>query len=97
MESKKKYNTKQTILYFDTFSWNVCKIKEIYTVDSRCLELGWLEFLSKSRTSLCINIYNLTPVESNSCWVEFGWVEISVVSNKSFGPRDVENHIIYIR
>ena len=27
---------------------------------------GWVEFLSKSRTSLCINIYNLTPVESNS-------------------------------
>jgi hypothetical protein len=27
---------------------------------------SWVEFLSKSRTSLCINIYNLTPVESNS-------------------------------
>ena len=27
---------------------------------------GWVNFLSKSRTSLCINIYNLTPVESNS-------------------------------
>jgi hypothetical protein len=29
---------------------------------------SWMgsEFLSKSRTSLCINIYNLTPVESNS-------------------------------
>ena len=27
---------------------------------------GWVEFWSKSRTSLCINIYNLTPVESNS-------------------------------
>jgi hypothetical protein len=51
----------------------------------------WVEFLSKSRTSLCINIYNLT------CWVEFGRVEISVVSNKNFGPRDVESHIIYIR
>jgi hypothetical protein len=25
---------------------------------------GWVEFLSKSQTSLCINIYNLTPVES---------------------------------
>ena len=36
----------------------------ICTVDSHCLELGWVEFLSKSRTSLCINIYNLTPVES---------------------------------
>jgi hypothetical protein len=27
---------------------------------------GRVEFLLKSRTSLCINIYNLTPVESNS-------------------------------
>ena len=27
---------------------------------------SWVKFLSKSRTSLCINIYNLTPVESNS-------------------------------
>ena len=27
---------------------------------------GWVELLSKSQTSLCINIYNLTPVESNS-------------------------------
>ena len=27
---------------------------------------GRVEFLSKFRTSLCINIYNLTPVESNS-------------------------------
>jgi hypothetical protein len=26
---------------------------------------GWVEFLLKSRTSLCINIYNLTPVELN--------------------------------
>ena len=25
---------------------------------------GWVEFLSKSRTLLCINIYNLTPDES---------------------------------
>ena len=25
---------------------------------------SWVKFLSKSRTSLCINIYNLTPVES---------------------------------
>jgi len=28
----KKNNTKQTILYFDTFSLNVCKIKEIHSV-----------------------------------------------------------------
>jgi hypothetical protein len=26
---------------------------------------GWVEFLSKSRTSLCTNIYNLTPVDSD--------------------------------
>jgi hypothetical protein len=27
---------------------------------------GWVEFLSKSRTSLCINIYNLTPVKGDN-------------------------------
>jgi hypothetical protein len=43
-----------------TSSSNNCFLN---TVDYR-LELGWVEFLSKSRTSFCINIYNLTPVES---------------------------------
>jgi hypothetical protein len=49
------------------------------TVDSRCLELGWVEFLSKSRTLLCINIYNLTPVESNSDESKFRWSRIKVL------------------
>ena len=56
-----------------------------YTVDSHCLELGWLEFLvesnflSKSQTSLCINIYNLTPVESNSDESKFRLSRIKVL------------------
>ena len=33
-----KNNTKQTILYFDTLSWNVCKIKEIHAVSCNALK-----------------------------------------------------------
>jgi hypothetical protein len=51
----------------------------IYTVVSHCLKLGWVEFLSKSRTSLCINIYNLTPVESNSDELKFRLSRIKVL------------------
>ena len=40
---------------------------------------GWVEFLSKSRTSLCINIYNLTPVESNSDELKFRLSQIKVL------------------
>ena len=40
---------------------------------------GWVEFLSKSRTSLCINIYNLTPVESNSDESKFRLSRIKVL------------------
>ena len=40
---------------------------------------GWVEFLSKSRTSLCINIYNLTPVESNSDESKFWLSRIKVL------------------
>jgi hypothetical protein len=40
---------------------------------------GWVEFLSKSRTSLCINIYNLTPVESNSDKSKFRLSRIKVL------------------
>jgi hypothetical protein len=32
---------------------------------------GWVKFLSKSQTSLCINIYNLTPVESQHYVIKF--------------------------
>jgi hypothetical protein len=39
----------------------------------------WLEFLSKSWTSLCINIYNLTPVESNSDMSKFRLSRIKVL------------------
>ena len=60
-------------------------IVKLYTVDSHCLELRrlefpvWVEFLSKSRTSLCINIYNLTPVESNSDELKFRLSRIKVL------------------
>ena len=40
---------------------------------------GWVEFLSKSRTSLCINIFNLTPVESNSDESKFRLSRIKVL------------------
>ena len=40
---------------------------------------GWVEFLSKFRTSLCINIYNLTPVESNSNETKFQLSRIKVL------------------
>ena len=40
---------------------------------------GWGEFLSKSRTSLCINIYNLIPVESNSDESKFRLSRIKVL------------------
>jgi hypothetical protein len=40
---------------------------------------GWVKFLSKSRTSLCINIYNLTPVESNSDESKFWLSRIKVL------------------
>ena len=40
---------------------------------------GRVEFLSKSRTSLCINIYNLTPVESNSDESKFRLSQIKVL------------------
>jgi hypothetical protein len=36
---------------------------------------GWVKFLSKSRTSLCINIYNLTPVESK---FQLSWIKVLV-------------------
>ena len=49
----------ELIIAFDEV--NTCFYWLVY---SHCLELGWLEFAVKSRTSLCINIYNLTPVES---------------------------------
>jgi hypothetical protein len=40
---------------------------------------GWVEFLSKFRTSLCINIYNFTPVESNSDESKFRLSRIKVL------------------
>ena len=42
---------------------------------------GWVEFLSKFRTSLCINIYNLTPVESNLDESKFrlSWIKVLIL------------------
>jgi hypothetical protein len=40
---------------------------------------GWVEFLSKFRTSLCINIYNFTPVELNSDESKFRLSRIKVL------------------
>ena len=47
---------------------------------------GWVKFLSKSRTSLCINIYNLTPVESNSDESNFRMSRIKVLVPKCRKP-----------
>jgi hypothetical protein len=40
---------------------------------------GWGKFLSRLQTSLCINIYNLTPVESNSDESKFRLSRIKVL------------------
>ena len=40
---------------------------------------GWVKFLLMSRTSLCINIYNLTPIESNSDESKFRLSRIKVL------------------
>jgi hypothetical protein len=47
---------------------------------------GWVEFLSKSQTSLCINIYNLTPVESNSDESKFLLSRIKVLVQRCTKP-----------
>ena len=47
---------------------------------------SWVEFLSKSRTSLCINIYNLTPVESNSDESKFRLSRIKVLVSRCRKP-----------
>ena len=48
---------------------------------------GWVEFLSKSRTSLCINIYNLTPVELNSDESKFRLSRIKVLVPRCRKPH----------
>jgi hypothetical protein len=47
---------------------------------------SWFKFLSKSRTSLCINIYNLTPVESNSDESKFWLSRIKVLVRRCRKP-----------
>ena len=66
---------------------------------------GWVEFLSKSRTSLCINIYNLTPVESNSDESKFLLSRIKVLVPKCRKPYYLHSlsqiylskHVYYLR
>jgi hypothetical protein len=66
---------------------------------------GWVEFLSKSRTSLCINIYNLTPVESNSDESKFRFSRIKVLILRCRKPYYLHSlsqiylskHVYYLR
>jgi hypothetical protein len=66
---------------------------------------GWIEFLSKSRTSLCINIYNLTPVESNSDESKFRLSRIKVLVPRCRKPHYLHSlsqiylskHVFYLR
>jgi hypothetical protein len=66
---------------------------------------GWVEFLSKSRTSLCINIYNLTPVESNSYELKFRLSRIKVLVPRCRKPYYLHSlsqiylskHVYYLR
>ena len=65
---------------------------------------GWVEFLSKSRTSLCINIYNLTPVESKSDESKFRLSRIKVLVPRcrepyylhSFSQIYLSKHVYYL-
>ena len=66
---------------------------------------GWVKFLSKSRTSLCINIYNLTPVESNSDESKFRLSRIKVLVSRCRKPYYLHSlsqiylskHVYYLR
>ena len=66
---------------------------------------GWVKFLSKSRTSLCINIYNLTPVESNSDESKFRLSRIKVLVPRCRKPYYLHSlsqiylskHVYYLR
>jgi hypothetical protein len=66
---------------------------------------GWVEFLSKYRTSLCINIYNLSPVESNSDESKFRLSRIKVLVPRCRKPYYLDllsqiylsKHVYYLR
>jgi hypothetical protein len=65
---------------------------------------GWVKFLSKSWTSLCINIYNLTPVESNSDESKFRMSRIKVLVPRcrkpyylhSLSQNYLSKHVYYL-
>jgi hypothetical protein len=65
---------------------------------------GRVEFLSKSRTSLCINIYNLTSVESNSDESKFRLSRMKVLVPRcrkpylhSLSQIYLSKHVYYLR
>ena len=60
-------------MYIYIYSWLSLSRTRLTRISVR------VKFLSKSRTSLCINIYNLTPVESNSDESKFRLSRIKVL------------------
>jgi hypothetical protein len=84
--------------------------EKINTVDSHCLEFGWLEFpvesnFYRSPELRCVkNIYNLTPVESNSDESKFLLSRIKVLVPRcrkpyylhSFSQIYLSKHVYYL-
>ena len=60
-------------LFSTTYSWLSLSRTRLTRIS------GWVELLSKSWTLLCINIYNFTPVESNSDESKFRLSQIKVL------------------
>ena len=92
------------------YDWLSCEILYMYSWLSlsrtRLTRIsGWVKFLSKSRTSLCINIYNLTPVESNSDESKFLLSRIKVLVPRCRKPYYLHSlsqiymskHVHYLR
>ena len=63
----------QWCLFSTTYSWLSLSRTRLTRISGR------VEFLSKSWTLLCINIYNFTPVESNSDESKFRLSQIKVL------------------
>ena len=59
--------------FFNIYSWLSLSRTRLTRI------FGWIKFLSKSQTSLCINIYNFTPLESNSDESKFRLSRIKVL------------------
>jgi hypothetical protein len=67
------------------YSWLSLSRTRLTRISSR------VEFLSKSRTSLCINIYNLTPVKSNSDESKFRLSRIKVLVPRCRKPYNLHS------